>query len=155
QRGDFLLGDRLRRGPPAGLLGRAAPVAVAPPAAVAVPASAPVAVAVTVPPATAAVVAFVVAALLQVLVVGGLDVGDVEEAVAADAEVHERRLDARLDVDDPPLVDVPDVALVAGALDVQLFEDAVLQDGDAALLGLEDVDEHFLFHAVPLISSTG
>src|SRR5262249_5826072 len=53
------------------------------------------------------------------------------------------------DVDDTALVDVADVALVAGALHGQLFEDAVLQDGDAALLGLEHVDEHFLLHAIP------
>ena len=67
-----------------------------------------------------------------------LDVGDVQEAVAADAEIDERRLDARLDVDDAALVDVADVALVAGALDVQFFEHAVLEDGDAAFLRLED-----------------
>src|SRR5262249_19780121 len=89
----------------------------------------------------------------QVAVVRRLDVGDVQEAVAADAEVHERRLDARLDVDDAALVDVADVALVAGALDVQLLQDAVLQDGDAALLRLQHVDEHFLLHGVPFWGS--
>ena len=40
------------------------------------------------------------------LVVLGLDVGDVEEAVAADREVDERGLDGRFEVDDPALVDV-------------------------------------------------
>ena len=95
----------------------------------------------------AAVVALLVE---QVAVVRRLDVGDVQEAVAADAEIDERRLDARLDVDDAALVDVADVALVAGPLDVQLFQHAVLDDGDAALLGLQDVDEHFLLHAFPL-----
>src|SRR5205085_11284224 len=39
-----------------------------------------------------------------------------------------------------------DVTLLAGPFDVQLFEDAVLQDGNAALLRLEDVDEHLFLH---------
>ena len=80
------------------------------------------------------------------LVVRRVHVGDVQEAVAADAEVHERGLDARLDVDDPALVDVADVALLAGPLDVEFFQHAVLDDGDPALLRLEDVDQHFFLH---------
>jgi hypothetical protein len=79
-----------------------------------------------------------------------LDVGDVEEAVAADREVDERGLDGRLEVDDFPFVNVPGVALVAGPLDVKLLQDAVLDDGDSALLGLEHVDQHFFLHAVDL-----
>ena len=82
-----------------------------------------------------------------VAVVAGLDVGDVEEAVAADGEVDEGGLDGRLDVDDPALVDVAGVALQAGPLDVELLEDAVLDDGDAALLGLEHVDQHLFLLA--------
>ena len=66
----------------------------------------------------------------------GFDVRDVQEAVAADREVDERGLDRRLEVDDPSLVDVAGVALVAGALDVKLLENAVLDDGDPAFLGL-------------------
>src|SRR5262249_31236012 len=85
----------------------------------------------------------------QVSIVCRLHVGDVEEAVAADAEIHERRLDAGLDVDDAALVDVADIALVAGPFNVQLFEHAIFQNGYAALFGLQDVDEHFLFHANP------
>src|SRR5260221_368354 len=60
---------------------------------------------VTVAPASVAVAA----ALVQVLVVGRVHVGDVQEAVAADAEIDERGLDTRLDVDDPALVNVADV----------------------------------------------
>src|SRR5205085_5447841 len=109
------------------------------------------AAAAAVPTAAAAVAAgALAAAALQVPVVGRLHVGDVQEAVAAHAEIDERRLDARLDVDDAALVDVADVALGAGPLHVELFQHAVLHDGDAALLGLQDVDQHFLFHAVPL-----
>ena len=44
-----------------------------------------------------------IASLAEVL---GFHVADVEKAVAADAEVDERGLDARLDVDDAPLVDI-------------------------------------------------
>jgi hypothetical protein len=81
------------------------------------------------------------------VVVLRLDVGDVQEAVAPDREVDERGLDRRLEVDDLPLVDVPGIALVAGALDVQLLEDAIFDDGDPAFLGLEHVDQHFFLHA--------
>ena len=49
------------------------------------------------------------AALAEVL---RLDVADVEEAVASDAEVDERGLDARLQVDDDALVDVADVVVL-------------------------------------------
>src|SRR5262249_39082336 len=109
------------------------------------PAAAP---AVAAPVAAVAPLAAVPAPLFEVPVVGRLDVGDVQEAIAAHAEIDERRLDARLDVDNAALVDVADVALVAGPLDVQLLQDAVLDDGDAALLGLEHVDQHFFLHEV-------
>ena len=79
-----------------------------------------------------------------------LNVGDVQEAVAADGEVDEGGLDGRLQIDDLSLVDVPGVALVAGPLEVQLFEHAILNDGDAAFLRLEDVNQHFFLHAVGL-----
>ena len=82
------------------------------------------------------------------IVVLRLDVRDVKEAVAADREIDEGGLDGRFEIDDLSLVDVAGVALVAGALDVQLFEDAVLDDRDAAFLGLQDIDQHFFFHAV-------
>src|SRR5205085_361920 len=109
------------------------------------------AAAAAVPTAAAAVAAgALAAAALQVPVVRRLHVRDVQEAVAADAEVHERRLDARLDVDDAALVDVAHVALVAGPLHVQLFQDAVFDDGDAALLRLEDVNQHLFLHVYPL-----
>ena len=71
-----------------------------------------------------------------------------QEAVAADRKVDERGLDGRLEVDDPALVDVARIALVAGSLDVKLLENAVLDDRDPAFLGLEHVDQHFFLHAV-------
>src|SRR5262249_11341202 len=89
-----------------------------------------------VPVATAVEAVAVVPTLLQVPVISRLDVGDVEETVAAHAEIDKGRLNARLDVDDAPLVDVADVAFVTGPFHVQLFQDAVFDNGDAALLGL-------------------
>jgi hypothetical protein len=71
-----------------------------------------------------------------------------QEAVAADREIDEGGLDGRFEIDDLTLIDIPGVALVAGPLDVQLLEDAVLDDRDAALLRLQDIDQHFFFHAV-------
>ena len=97
----------------------------------------------------AAAFAAVATPLFQVAVICRLHVGDVQEAVAADAEIDERGLDAGFDVDDAALVDVADVTLVARALDVEFFEDAVFKDGDAALFGLQHIDEHFFFHAKP------
>ena len=84
------------------------------------------------------------AALAEIL---RLDVADVQKAVAADAEIDERRLDARLQVDDPALVDVADVVVLAGPFDVQLFEQSIFNDRDPAFLRLRDVDQHFAFHA--------
>ncbi len=85
----------------------------------------------------AVAIAPAVAAGFEVAIIGRLDIGDVQEAVAADAEIDEGRLDARLDVDDAALVDVADVALVARAFDVEFFQDAVLDNRDADLLRLE------------------
>jgi hypothetical protein len=75
-----------------------------------------------------------------------LDIGNMQEAIAADRKIHERGLDRRFEVHDLPLVDVSGVALMARAFEIKLFEDAVLDDGDSALLGLEHVDQHFFLH---------
>ena len=93
----------------------------------------------------------IVAALAEVL---RLDVADVQEAVAADAEIDEGRLDARLQVDDYALVDVADVIVLPGALDVELFQDPVFHDRDPAFLRLRDVDQHFLFHGLAFFGKT-
>ena len=82
-------------------------------------------------------------------VVRGFYVGHVQEPIPAYAEIDERRLDARLDVDDAPLVNVADITLVAGAFDIQLFEDAVLHNGDSTFLGLQYVDQHLFLHKIP------
>jgi hypothetical protein len=85
--------------------------------------------------------------------VRGHQVRDVQEAVAAETEIDERRLDARLDVGDPAFVNVPDVGSGAGPLHVKFFEFPVVQQGDSALLALADVDQHFLGHAELLVDS--
>src|SRR5262249_52029748 len=124
---------------------RSAPalIAVATPSATPAPAATAAAVAVAPVP-----IAPATPALLQVPVVRWIDVGDMEEAVAPDAEVNERRLNARLDVDDAALVDVSDVTFLTRAFDIQLLEHAVLDNRDAAFLGLQNIDQHFLFHGV-------
>ena len=86
----------------------------------------------------------IVAALAKIL---RLDVADVQKAVAADAEIDERGLDARLQVDDFALVDVADVIVLAGALDVELFQRSIFNDRDPAFFRLRDVDQHFLLHS--------
>jgi hypothetical protein len=78
----------------------------------------------------------------------GFDIRDVQESVATDREVDESGLNCGLEIDDSSLVNVAGVALVTGTLDVQLFEYAVLNDGDPTFLGLFDVDQHFFLHAV-------
>ncbi len=77
----------------------------------------------------------------------GLHIRHVEEPVASDGEIDEGGLNRRLEVDDFALVDVTGVTLVAGSFDVQLLEGAILDDGDAAFLGLEHIDQHFFLHA--------
>ncbi len=80
-----------------------------------------------------------------------LDVADVQKAVAADAEIDERRLNARFEIDDLSFVDVADVVVLAGALDVELFQDAILHDRDPAFFRLRDVDQHFLLHVLAFL----
>jgi hypothetical protein len=48
-----------------------------------------------------------------------LDVADVQEAVATDAEINEGRLDGRLHVDYAAFVDIADVVIGARPLDVE------------------------------------
>jgi len=86
--------------------------------------------------------------LVVAIEVLGLDVRDVEKAIAADREVDKPGLNGRLEVNDPALVNIARVALVAGSFHVKFFEYAVFDDGDSAFLGLKHVDQHFFLHAV-------
>ena len=63
-----------------------------------------------------------------------MKVGGVQEARLRQAEIDERRLHPRQDADDLALMDVADDAAVAGALDVDLGEGAVLDQRDARFL---------------------
>src|SRR6516225_665759 len=65
---------------------------------------------------------------LEMPIICRLHVRNVQETIAANTKVDERRLDARLDVDDASFVDIADVTLVARALDVEFFQNTVLQD---------------------------
>ena len=88
------------------------------------------------------------AALAEVL---RLDVADVQEAVAAHAEIDERRLDARLQVDDDAFVNVSYVIVLSSPFYIQFFEGSIFNDGDPAFFRLRDVDQHFLFHLVAFL----
>ena len=79
--------------------------------------------------------------------IGRQQVGDVQEAVAAQAKVDERRLNRRLDVHHLALVDVIDVGGGAGSLHVKFFEHSVFHEGDSAFFALGDVNQHFLCHS--------
>ena len=80
-----------------------------------------------------------------------LDVADVQEAVASHAEIDERRLDARLQVDDDAFVNVSYVIVLSSPFYIQFFEGSVFNDGDPAFFRLRDVDQHFLFHLVAFL----
>ena len=103
--------------------------------------------------AAAATAAVVAAAGLVLLVAGELvelgegvhHVGDVEEAVALEAEVDERGLHAGQHFRDPALVDVADHAAVALALDEDLRDQVVLEDGHHGLVAVRG-DDHLLIH---------
>ena len=78
-----------------------------------------------------------------------LDVADVQKAIPPDAEVNESCLDAGLDIDDPAFVDVANTAFEAVSFDIELFEDAILDDADPAFFRLANIDQHFFFHGIP------
>ena len=63
------------------------------------------------------------------------DFSDVEERVALEADVDERRLHPGQDLRDPALVDVADDAALILALDEDLDDLVVLEDGDARVVG--------------------
>ena len=63
-----------------------------------------------------------------------VDVGDVQEGGALEADLDERRLHAGQHARDLAGVDVADPAALERALEVQLLHRAVLDDGDAGLL---------------------
>ena len=79
-----------------------------------------------------------------------VEVGDVEEAVRAFAEVDERGLDRGLDIDDARLVDRADIRGGRGALAVELRKFALLEDRDAHLIAGNIVDDHELLQLLAL-----
>jgi hypothetical protein len=69
----------------------------------------------------------------------------VQEAALLHADVDERGLHAGENGGHESLVDVPDVALLLLAIDEQLAELIVLEDGHTRFLGI-DVDEDLALH---------
>ena len=81
------------------------------------------------------------------------DVGGVEEGVALEAEVHERRLHPREDPGHAPLVDAAHDAPVRLALEEELGDDPVLEEGDPRLAGV-GADDEVSGHSVPGAAGT-
>ena len=75
------------------------------------------------------------------------DVGDVQEGGAAQADVDEGALHARQHARDAAEVDVADVALLRGALDVEFLDGSLLDDGDPGFVG-GYVDEDVFGHGM-------
>ena len=73
------------------------------------------------------------------------DLRDVEEGVPFESDVNERGLHAGEDLRDPPLVDVADHAARALALDEDLDDLIVLEDGDPRVV-VAGGDDHLLVH---------
>ena len=73
------------------------------------------------------------ATVAAALELGADDLVDVEEAVLLEADLDERRLHAGEDVVDDALVDVAGDRAAAGALEVDLGDAVVLEDGDTLL----------------------
>ena len=77
-----------------------------------------------------------------------LHIADVQKSVAPYAEINEGRLDTRLNINDPALVDVTDVVVLTGALNIEFLQNAVFHNGNPAFLRLRHIDQHFLFHRI-------
>ena len=80
------------------------------------------------------------------LLEGRYDVGDVEEAVALETEVNERRLHAGQHFRHPALVEIADDAALMLAFDEDLGNLIVLEDRDPCFVGARG-DDHLLGHA--------
>ncbi len=75
-----------------------------------------------------------------------LHVADMQKTVSAHPEIDERRLNARLQIDNHALVDIADVIVLGFSLNVKFFQDFVFDNRDTTFFGLSDIDQHFLCH---------
>ena len=82
--------------------------------------------------------------------VRGQHIADVQEAVDSTSKRHKRRPDRRFDVDDFAFVDVTEIRISVGQLDVQLLQHAIFHHCDPAFFRIDGVDEH-PFHGGPLL----
>ena len=74
------------------------------------------------------------------------DVGQMDESAALKADVDKRGLHARHHAHDPSDIDVADVATARLALDMNILNEAVFQDGDARF-HRRHIDENLGAHA--------
>src|SRR5262249_48059582 len=102
--------------------------------------------AIAAPAAALGVVLVLVAVELVELLHRVDDVGDVEEAVALEAEINERALHAGQHLRDPALVDVANHPAMPLALDEDLGDQILLENGDHRLVPVGR-DDHFLLHS--------
>jgi hypothetical protein len=91
------------------------------------------------------VVLVLIAGELFELLDGVDDFSDVQEGVALEPDVDERRLHPREDFRHPPLVDVADDAALILALDEDLDDLVVLENGHARVVRPRG-DDHLLVH---------
>ena len=68
-----------------------------------------------------------------------------QEGGAVKPDIHKCRLHSRQHAGNAAIIDIPDNAAAAGALDVQLLHRALLDDGNPGFLR-GNVDENFAVH---------
>jgi hypothetical protein len=59
-----------------------------------------------------------------------LDITNMQEPVSTDTKVDKRRLDARLQIDDPTPVDVSYKVVLAGSFGIQFLQNSIFQYRD-------------------------
>ena len=64
-----------------------------------------------------------------------------QKSVTANTDINEGRLDGRLYIDNPALVDIPQVFLFRCALVIELVQPAILKNPNTDLLRLDRIDQ--------------
>ena len=75
-----------------------------------------------------------------------LNIANVKEPVTANTEVNKSGLNTGLNVDDLALVNIANKIFGTTSLDVEFFQNPVLNDRNPAFFRLQHVDQHFFFH---------
>ena len=61
------------------------------------------------------------------------NVTDMKESVPPDSKINKSGLNTRFNVDNDPLVNVPDIIVVGATFNIELFKDVVFDYGNSAL----------------------